>query len=179
MRKLILKMHTSLDGYVRAASGDVMGWVFRTFDDELAKWEVEELWKASAHLMGRKVYEEMAAHWPTSTEPFSPPMNQIPKVVFSKSVKRSDWQGTRIHGGDLGAEITRLKHEAGKDLLAHGGPGFAQSLAKLGAIDEYRLVVHPAVLGGGLRLFEDAMDLKFASARSFPAGAVALTYTRN
>ena len=66
MRKVVLKMHVSLGGYVRAASGDVMDWVFRTYHDELKAWEVDLLWQAGTHIMGRRLYEEMAAYWPTS-----------------------------------------------------------------------------------------------------------------
>jgi len=178
MRKVVLKMHVSLDGYVRAASGDVMDWVFRTYDDELKAWEVDLLWQAGTHIMGRRLYEEMAAYWPTSIEAFAPPMNEIPKVVFSKTIKQVDWTHSRVSNGDVEEELARLKQEPGKAILAHGGAKFAQSLSRLGLIDEYRLIVHPVVLAGGLPLFKEPMDLKLLSARSFPAGAVALIYGR-
>jgi dihydrofolate reductase len=96
MRKVVLRMHVSLDGYVRAASGDVMDRVFRTYHDELKTWEVDMLWLAGTHVMGRRLYEEMAAYWPTSTEAFAPPMNEIPKVVFSKTMRRADWTHSRV-----------------------------------------------------------------------------------
>ena len=176
MRRLVLKMHVSLDGYVRAAGGDVTGWIFRTYDDELRSWEVDLLWQAGTHIMGRNLYEEMAAYWPSSTEVFAPPMNEIPKVVFSRTLKRADWQGSRVFAGDVAEEVGRLKREPGKNLLAHGGAAFARSLSALGLVDEYRLVVHPLVLGGGLPLFTRPMDLKLLSTRSFPAGAIAMVY---
>ena len=90
MRNVVLKMHVSLDGYVKATSGDVMGWIFRTYDNELKAWEVDLLWQAGTHIMGRRLYEEMVAYWPTSTEEFAPPMNEIPKVVFSKTMRQAD-----------------------------------------------------------------------------------------
>lgn len=176
MRKVVLKMHISLDGYVRAASGDVMDWIFRTWDDELKTWEVERLWQAGTHIMGRRLYEEMAAYWPSSTEVYAAPMNEIPKVVFSRSIERAHWKHSRVANGDAAEELARLKKEAGKDILAHGGAEFAQSLSRLELIDEYRLIVHPVILGAGLPLFKEAMDLKLLSVRSFPAGAVALIY---
>lgn len=178
MRKVILKIHVSLDGYIRAASGDVMDWVFRSYDDELQAWEVETLWQAGTHIMGRNLYEEMASYWPTSSEAFAPPMNEIPKVVFSTSMEHANWEHTRVAGGDVAGEIARLRQEPGKDILAHGGAAFAKSLSRLELIDEYRLIVHPVVLSGGLSLFDAAMDLDLLSTRSFPAGAVALIYGR-
>jgi len=178
MRQVVLKMHVSLDGYVRAASGDVLDWVFRTYDDKLKAWEVDLLWQAGTHIMGRRLYEEMAAYWPTSTEAFAPPMNEIPKVVFSKTMRQANWTQSRVSNGDVEEDLAHLKQESGKAILADGGAEFAQSLSRLGLIDEYRLIVHPVVLAGGLPLFEEPMDLKLVSTRSFPAGAVALIYGR-
>jgi dihydrofolate reductase len=176
-RKLILKMHTSIDGFVAAEDGDVQ-WLFEHFDDEVWDWEVEGLWQAGVHVMGRVAYDEMADHWPNSTEPAAPPMNEIPKVVFSKSLVAADWTDTRIERGDLADGITALKRERGKDVLAHGGAGFAQSLSREGLIDEYRLVVHPVALRAGLPLFSSPTNLELRAVHRFPAGAVALTYNR-
>jgi dihydrofolate reductase len=83
-----------------------------------------------------------------------------------------------LSNGDVEEELARLKQESGKAILAHRGAEFAQSILKLGLIDEYRLIVHPVVLAGGLPLFKEPMDLKLLSTRSFPAGAVALIYGR-
>ena len=80
MRPLILKMELSLDGYCGTPDGDV-GWIFRTFDDEFTRATVDLLGRAGVHVMGRVLYHDMAAHWPTSDEPFARPMNHIPKVV--------------------------------------------------------------------------------------------------
>ncbi|MBI1881234.1 MAG: dihydrofolate reductase [Chloroflexi bacterium] len=178
MRKVVLKIHVSLDGYIRAASGDVMDWVFRTYDDELKAWEVDTLWQAGTHIMGRKLYEEMAAYWPTSTEDFAPPMNEIPKVVFSRTLKQADWSNSRVASGDLTEELARLKLEPGQDILVHGGANFVQSLSKLSLIDEYRLIVHPVALTSGLPIFAEVMDLKLLDSKAFPAGAIALIYGR-
>lgn len=178
MKKIILKMHVSLDGHVRAADGDVMGWVFRTYDDELTAWEVDGLQRAGVHVMGRRLYQEMAAHWPTSTEPFAPAMNDLPKVVFSRTLTHADWGPTRIVGGDIAGELARMQAEPGGDILVHGGAALAQGLSARGLIDEYRLVLHPVALGGGLELFAEPMDLSLVDVRRFPAGAVALTYRR-
>ena len=177
MRKLVLKMHVSLDGFVARPDGD-LDWFVHDFDDELSAWEVEGLWRAGVHIMGRATYHDMAAYWPSSTEPFAPPMNEIPKIVFSKTLKEADWEGSRVVGGDLAQEISRLKEENGRDILAHGGASFAQSLSRLRLVDEYALVVHPVALGAGLPVFRDEIELKLLTAKTFVSGALALTYAR-
>jgi dihydrofolate reductase len=105
-------------------------------------------------------------------------MNEIPKVVFSTSLVSADWPDSRIERDDLADGIAALKREPGKDVLAHGGVGFAQSLSREGLIDEYQLVVHPVALQTGLRLFSSPTELELRDIRRFPAGAVALTYGR-
>jgi dihydrofolate reductase len=178
MRRLILKMQMSIDGYVGDADRKV-GFIFTSFDEELTAWIVAGLWESGLHIMGSKTYGDMAAYWPSSSEPFAPPMNQIPKAVFSRSLTQAHWSDTEIIRGDLATEIARLKAQPGKDVLAHGGAGFARSLIALNLIDEYRLVTHPVVLGKGLPIFSDiaaTRDLKLVESRSFPRGAVANVY---
>jgi|HubBroStandDraft_5_1064220.scaffolds.fasta_scaffold309080_1 dihydrofolate reductase len=131
-------------------------------------------------------------------------MNAIPKVVFSRSgslahepttalrnatkaqldaglpllEQPADWGDTRILSGDLGAEIADLKTESENDLFAHGGASFAQSLVRLGLVDEYRILVHPTVLGSGMALFDGATpsDLKLATSTTFANGVHTLVY---
>jgi dihydrofolate reductase len=114
-------------------------------------------------------------------------MNAIPKIVFSRSgslalepttAPAPGWENTRVLGNNLAADIAALKAEPGKDLLAHGGASFAQALVRLGLVDEYRLVVHPVVLGSGLALFDGAapFDLTLTDAMRFPIGTQALIY---
>jgi RibD C-terminal domain len=98
---------------------------------------VELLSAAAAHLMGRRTYEEMATAWPNSDSVYAKPMNEIPKVVFSKTLKDADWDETHIASGDLAEEIAELKREAGGDLIAHGGASFASALIRERVIDEY------------------------------------------
>jgi dihydrofolate reductase len=152
MRELILQMQYTLDGFVSGPNGE-LDWIFPDLDAEFAAWETARLWEAGAHLMGSVTYYDMAAHWPSSDEPYAAPMNTIPKIVFSDSIKKAHWGETRIVAGDLGVELRRLKQQAGNDLLAHGGVRFAQSLIRTGLIDLYRLVVHPVALGKGQSLF--------------------------
>jgi len=206
MRKLILKMSMSVDGFVAGPNGE-LDWLFRTSDPESRAWTVAAISNVGIHAMGSKTYRDMAAYWPTSTEPFAAPMNEVPKVVFSRNglgtteptraladaraqgtphaaasaeVMRG-WMHPRIATGPLADEIARLKAEPGKDILAHGGAAFAQSLVQLDLIDEYRLVVHPVVLGRGLPLFakaEKPLDLQLVEHVRFPKGIAAHVYRR-
>jgi dihydrofolate reductase len=118
VRRLILQTSVSIDGYVAALDGSHPWGDGREDDEALKRWILDSVWAAGAHLMGRVTYEEMAAFWPASTSEYARPMNEIPKVVFSKTLQRADWPETRIARGDLGEEIERLKREAGGDLIA-------------------------------------------------------------
>jgi dihydrofolate reductase len=193
MRKLILKMNVSLDGFVGGPKGEI-DWIFRNHDDAKT-WLVDTLWRAGVHIMGSRTYADMAAYWPSSTDVLAAPMNEIPKVVFSRTGKAAttraledasraapientgaSWAQPRIASGDLAEEIARLKHEPGKDIVAHGGAGFARSLVASGLIDEYQLIVHPVALGRGLSLFSDLpkpLPLTTVSTTSLPGGALA------
>jgi dihydrofolate reductase len=176
MRQLILKMDMSLDGFVGPIDEDAT-WIMRDIDDELSRWLVDEvLSQAGTHVMGRVTYEEMAQHWPTATSIFAGPMNEIPKVVFSKTLTEAEWPESRIASGDLAEEIAKLKREPGKDILVHGGSVFVQSLTELGLIDVYRVIVHPVARGAGDPLFGGPVDLTLTDSRTFATGAIALTY---
>ena len=186
MRRLILKMSMSLDGFVAGPGGE-MDWMMRTRSPEGINWVEQTLWQAGAHLMGRNTYASMVRYWPTSTDALAGPMNEVPKIVFSKSgslafeptvVRTPGWDNTRVLGGNLADDIAELKSESGKDLLAHGGASFAKDLIRQGLVDEFRLVVHPVVLGAGLALFDDVapFDLTLIDATKFPVGTQGLIY---
>jgi len=108
-------------------------------------------------------------------------MNDIPKVVFSSTLVRAEWTGSRIARGDLAQEITSLKRESGGDIMAHGGARFVQALSRLGLIDEYRLVIRPVALSSGLPLFKDLPDplpLQLLDATTYPDGTAIHVYQR-
>jgi dihydrofolate reductase len=208
MRKLILKMSITLDGFVGGSKGEI-DWNFKTSSDDGRAWTVDKVWQAGAHLMGRKTFNDMAAYWPNSSEIFAAPMNEIPKIVFSRKgfspsqpgktsaalkdavrMNRADgnnmvstlppsaesWAGATVITGDLAQAIKELKGQAGKDLIAHGGAGFARSLVQTGLIDEFWLLTHPVALGQGLSLFanlERPLYLKLIETKTFSAGAIA------
>jgi dihydrofolate reductase len=166
-------MSVSLDGYVAPPDGST-DWVAAGRSDDGASWTVETLSNAGAHLVGAATYAGWAGYWPGASGPFARPMNEIPKVVFSDSLASADWGETTIVGGDLAQAITQLKQEhSGGYLLAHGGARLARSLVATGLIDEYRLVVHPVVLGAGERLFMAPLTIEPTSTTAFSGGAVA------
>jgi dihydrofolate reductase len=167
----------SLDGYV--ASDREHPGVGVPEDAELVRWKLDRVAKAGAHLMGRVTYQEMASYWPHSTDPYAAPMNDIPKVVFSKTLSEPSWPVTRIARGDLAAEIAALKEEPGPDVIAYGGASFAAALAARGLVDEYCLAVQPMALGRGQALFAQlpaALHLELIEARGFACGVVVHIY---
>ena len=155
MRKLSLQQFAvSLDGYSVEEGTEFYRWLEALHnDDEMEEYFVAALRRAGTHIMGRVTYEGMAAHWPTSRAPVAPVMNDIPKVVFSRTLPSADWPESRIARGDTAEEIARLKAEPGDEIVAHGGVRFVQSLARLGVVDEYRLYVYPIAIGSGNSLF--------------------------
>jgi dihydrofolate reductase len=184
MRRLILKMSMSLDGFVAGPDGG-SDWMHRSRDDGGRSWVEETLWQAGLHVMGRRTYFDMAGYWPTSTAPLAAAMNEIPKAVFTRQgsldlgANPESWAEAEVVNGDLATEIGRLKQQPGKGILAHGGAGFAQSLAASGLIDEYRLLVHPVALGSGLPLFAHLpkpLHLELRATTLFRSGAAAQVY---
>ena len=183
MRDLILKMSMSIDGFVSDLDGRNT-WMFGA-DDEAKAWAVDNLWNAGLHIMGSRSFQDMAAWWPTSTDAFAAPMNQIPKAVFSRQgladLMNADtvagldeararagttqsaalqpgaesWTEAYVASGDLAEEIAKLKAQEGKPIIAHGGVSFARSLVARGLVDAFVLVVAPTALGKGLPLFSD------------------------
>ena len=177
MGSLILKMSVSLDGYVAPPDGS-SDWIAAGRSEDGARWTLDTVSKAGTHLIGAATYAAWAGYWPSAPGPFAAPMNEIPKVVFSNSLTSADWDGTTIARGDLAEAVTRLKQERSDGyLLAQGGARFARSLVETGLIDEYRLVVHPVVLGAGERIFHGPLTLTPASTTVFSGGAVAHVFT--
>jgi dihydrofolate reductase len=141
--------------------------------------KLDWLRQAGTHAMGRVTYDEMAGHWPVSTDDYAAPMNELPKVVFSKTLESADWDDSRVARGDLAEEISTLRREPGGDIIAWGGAGFAQALSREGLVDEYRLVINPIALGNGLPLFKDLsrpIELQLVEARTFANGAALHVY---
>ena len=189
-----MKMSITVDGFVGGPNGE-NDWVFRSSTEDSRARAVEKSWEAGLIIMGRKSFEGMAHYWPTSTNPFAPAMNAIPKAVFTKNgfkgvgpIKTTTeeqaraaatWSEARIFDGDLAEGIRQLRSEAGKPVYAIGGAGFMRSLIATGLIDEYQLNMHPVVLGGGLSIFNGLakpLDLKLVEAKISSGGIVSYIY---
>jgi len=171
-------MGVTVDGYI-AGDGGNGSWGLPPEDPEVRAWKVASLRQVGTHIMGRVTYEQMAAHWPQSADEYAGFMNELPKVVFSKTLSRASSTTTRIASGDTASELASLKGESGGEIMAHGGAAFVQSPSRLGLIDEYRLVILPVVLGSGLPLFRDlpnALHLRLTEATTYPDGTAIHVY---
>lgn len=194
MRKLMMKMSITVDGFIAGVNGE-MDWVFKTGDEASKTWAVGICRTAGLHIMGRKSFQTMAPYWPTSTDVFATPMNEIPKAVFTRngfkgidagqttnaaqSPAAASWAEARIFDGDLAEGIRQLKAEPGNPILAHGGSEFMRSLIATGLIDEYHLAIHPVALGSGLPIFTNLvkpLSLKLVDVKAFPGGVIGHTY---
>ena len=178
MRQVVLQMGVTVDGYVAGPGGEG-DWGLPAEHPDVRAWKVASLRQTGTHIMGRVTYEQMAEHWPNATGDYAEFMNNLSKVVFSKTLPAAPWPDSRIARGDLAEEIAALKNEPGGEIMAHGGAAFVQALSRLGLIDEYRLVILPVALGNGLALFKDLagpLRLDLAAAESFPGGTVIHVY---
>ena len=183
MGRLIYTLNVSLDGFVETADHSP---AWATPDDELLTWFNDTTRELDATIYGRRLYEVMAAYWPTgesdpaSTEPmreFARIWNAMPKVVFSTTLPTVEWN-SRLVRGDVAEELARLRQEFRGD-LGVGGPTLAAEFIRRGLVDEYRLVVHPVVLGAGTPYFpplDGPMRLRPIETRTFASGVVYLGY---
>jgi dihydrofolate reductase len=185
MRKIIVWMMVSIDGFFEGPNGD-LDW--HLVDDELHRYCNEQLGAMGAFLDGRVTYELMAQFWPTadqdpaSTEPmveFSRIWREMPKIVYSRTLDGAEWNATIAREVDV-QEIAALKAQPGGDLVV-GGADLAAEFARHDLIDEYRLFVNPIILGRGRPLFPESdvrRPLRLAGTRAFGNGVVLLTYQR-
>ena len=183
MGKLIYSMNVSLDGFVETPDH---GLDWAVVDEELHTWFNDQARRTDAFLYGRRLYEVMAAYWPTAesdpsaTEPmldFARIWNAKPKIVFSTTLETVAWH-SRLVTGDVGAELAKLRVEFDGDLDV-GGPTLASAFMERGLVDEYRLLVHPVVLGAGAPFFpllNRPIGLRLLETRTFESGVVYLGY---
>lgn len=183
MRKIILMMQVSLDGFIEGPERD-LSW--HRVDDELHRHFNDELRTMGAFLDGRVTYELMAEYWPTADQdPSSTPTEadfagiwrDMPKIVYSRTLASAGWN-TEVVRDVVAEDVERLKEGPGGD-LALGGASLSASFRRLGLIDEYRIYVHPVLIGRGTPLFQetDAMTpLRLLESRTFGNGVVLLRY---
>jgi dihydrofolate reductase len=174
-RKVVLKLVLSLDGFATSPDG-THEWMFEWFGDDSGERNRRALAEAGVHAMGRRSYEIMGPHWAASEGPIATAMNEKPKAVFSRTLRKAEWGPVEIFG-DLVAGIADLKARDDEGtVLVHGGPGFAQSLTRLGLVDEYQLMTVPIAIGAGRSPFAELgehLKLDVVEEERFRSGALA------
>jgi dihydrofolate reductase len=180
MRQVVLSAFMSIDGYSADPGTEAMN-VFMAMEDDAEQEEygIARLRSVGTHIMGRGLYVALRDYWPTSPLANAAPMNEIPKVVFSRTLTEQDatWAPTTIALGDTAEEIAKLKAQPGGPILCHGTGPFARSLIELGLIDEFRICVVPVAEGKGAALFTDVVKLRLVSSKAFASGLVELAYS--
>ena len=174
MRNVIVTMFVSLDGVIESPEK----WSMVYWNDEISKIKHEELYAADAMLLGRVTYDGFAAAWPGRPGEFADRMNTMPKYVASKTPRDLAWKNSSRLDSNIGAAVTSLKQQPGRDMLVYGGTAFVNTLLAEDLVDEYRLLVYPIVLGRGKRLFTDDSHakLKLNASRDVGSGVVLLSY---
>ncbi len=177
MRKVVLQMAITLDGFVAGPDGE-MDWLFSA-SDEISKAYVDDLLNKSDHiLIGRNMAPGFLDYWPKDESEFGAKINRLPKTIFSKTLDKVEWPDVTV-AKDIASEIARLKSEPGKNLILYGGAGLVQSFINLNMIDEYHLVVVPVILGKGLPLFanlKSSTKLKLIKTTTNSFGIVIFNY---
>src|SRR5947209_928601 len=171
MRNLKLQVQMSVDGFIAVPNGE-MDWMVLDWYDKLKNYVFELTEPVDTILLGRKMTDGFVSYWsdvmakpddPSSIDrshAFAKKMIETPKVVFTKTLKKSQWANTDIADGDLTDEITNLKSQNGKDIIVYGGASFDSSLIRAGLIDEFHLFINPVAIGNGLTIFKDLNEIQ-------------------
>ena len=181
MRKVILFNAITLNGFFEGPNRE-LDW--HNVDEEFNEFAGDQLMTFDTLLFGRVTYEMMASYWPTPAGLADDPiianlMNTIPKIVFSRTLEKADWNNTRLVKDHVGEEMAKLKAQPGMDMAIFGSGVLASSFTNLGLIDEYRLIVNPVILGDGHSMFRgvnDRLNLKLLRTTTFRSGNVLLYY---
>ncbi len=183
-------MMLTLDGCVSGPNGE-LDWLFEINDDERNKFFIDLYNSIDCAIFGRVTYQAMEHFWASrewdisideKNRAFAGIMNDLNKYIFSRTLEKVEWSNSILLKGDITEEVTKLKHQSGKNIVLCGGIGIAKTFMKLNLIDEYRLIVHPIAIGKGIHLFEDLndkMNLKLLNTINFPTGITALYYEKS
>jgi dihydrofolate reductase len=182
MRKILMFNLVTLDGYFEGPNREI-DWQHNV-DEEFMEYAIDMLNSVDTLLFGRVTYELMANYWPTPDAMKNYPlvaerMNNLPKIVFSKTLDKVGWHNTRLVKDNIEEEIKKMKKQPGKDMMLHGSGSIVSEFAQLGLIDEYGFMVNPVVMGNGKPLFKglkDRLNLKLLRTRVFKSGNVVLYY---
>ena len=178
MRKLFWQMSVTLDGFMEGPNRELDS-TAQFVDEDFDHYATNMLKSIDVILLGRRTYQLFASYWPTTTGPDADRLNALPKVVFSRTLEKVEWNNSRLVKENVAEEIGRLKQQPGKDLALFGSADLASAFIRLGLIDEYRILVTPVVLGRGPPMFKDIKDrvsLKLSKATTWSSGIEALYY---
>jgi dihydrofolate reductase len=179
MRKLKLQVQMTVDGYIAGLNGE-MDWLTINWDDELKKYVTGITEPVDCIVLGRILAQGFIPHWASHPElEGADKFNSTKKVVFTKTLEKSEWDITVLAKGDLVDEITNLKRQPGKDIIAYGGATFVSALIKHRLIDEFHLFINPAAIGTGKTIFKELgsrQNLTLVKSISFDCGIVVLNY---
>ena len=185
MRNVVVSEYVTLDGVMEDPGGvDTFkegNWHFPFLNEEAQKYKHDELFACDALLLGRRTYQEFAPVWPQVSDEtgYADRINSLPKYVVSTTLSELSWNNSRLIKGNLAQEVTKLKHEAGQDILVFGSGELVYQLAQENLIDEYRIMIHPVIVGSGKRLFGERSTPKafrLVSSKRLGASIVMLTY---
>ena len=191
MPKIIVSEFVTLDGVMQAPGDpnedrdggfDQGGWQLSYFDDIFGNVLTEAFEQTGGMLLGRKTYEIFARHWPKqpADDPFAGTMNGLKKYVVSKTLREPlEWENSTLIKGDVGREIAKLKEGSGKDISVIGSGELVQTLVREDLVDEYRLMIHPLVIGKGKRLFREGLTpkrLRLTDTKPTTTGVLILSY---
>ena len=169
----------SVDGFFAGPNGELDWFVW---DDVLKDYSIGTLTTVDTLLFGRVTYELMAGYWPTATEEdpdIKKAMNNLSKIVFSRSLENVNWNNSRLVREVMPEEIMKMKHQPGKNMVIYGSGSLVSFFAQQGLIDEYRFIINPVVLGSGKPLFKginNRMKLKLLNSKKLGSGNVLLSY---
>jgi dihydrofolate reductase len=178
MRKPFWQMSVTLDGFMEGPNRE-LDLTAQVEDPDFDRYATEMLNSIDAMLLGRRTYQLFEGYWPSATGPDAERMNELAKVVFSRTLEKVEWNNSRLVRENVAEEVGILKDEPGKDLALFGSADLASTLIGLRLIDEYRIFVTPYVLGGGTPMFKgisDGIALKLLNATTWSSGTVALFY---
>ena len=180
MRKLVVSEWVTLDGVFDSETMEQ--WFIPYHSDDRGEYIKEGILASDALLLGRVTYEMLAAYWPTlrnNEMGIADRLNSAPKYVVSSTLEKAKWNNSTIIQENAVEEITKLKQQPGQDILIFGSATLVPSLMKADLIDEYRLFVHPIIMGSGKRLFKDGMvttRLKLVKTKTFSLGVILFCY---
>jgi len=180
MRKLKLQVQISLDGFIAGPDGE-MDWMKWDWDDGLKNYVKDLTGPVDTIILGRKLAQGFIPYWTSEVgkEEGAEKMVYTDKVVFTKTLEKSEWERTVLAKGDLVDEIQNLKMQDGGDIIVYGGAQFVSSLIKEGLIDELHLLINPVAIGDGLTIFrglESKQDLTLIQSKVFDCGIIVLCY---